>query len=351
MTKQRIHWIDATKGILILLMVLGHVVSSADNHGGNNTFLKQFMSFSSLYSCFFMQAFIILSGYTSNFDKTFKAFSISLVKTILLPWMAFSIIGYLYRVCIYGDGAFYIINGQKYFFLIEDYWFLQVLFFGKIIYWVFYKYIKMDLVRALILLSMMFVGFSRFAMYDDMNSTYHFNNYLHYKDILCMTFFLWLGDIGRRKHLFNIQGKPFLVVISLYMLGHLLRLFLRIKGIDELWIAPVVISHGGNAINPVQIFAYLYYVVFGSLSCFGIMQYLDKCCILEYFGRNSLVVYCVHFIFLDISAGLISTCLPLTSVVSILLYIICTLALTLLGCSVFIYLTGFKPFRYLIGKF
>lgn len=349
---KRLLWIDVTKGVLILLMVLGHIINKACNSGVASTYLLKCFSLSSLYTCFFMQAFIILTGYTSNFEKSFKDFATSLVKTILIPWLTFSVICQLTRMTSGEGGAFLTIDGQKYFFLIEDFWFLHVLFFGKLLYYFIYRCIRRDIFRAAILLAMMVCGFTIFAVQNDVSDTYHYYNYLHYKDLLCMTFFLWVGNYCRRKNLFEyIKGKYFIIIIILYLIGHALRFFFRMKGLDELLIAPVIISHGGNAISPLQIPAYLYYVILGSFSCFGIMQWINKCSLLEYFGRNSLVVYCMHFIFLGISLKVVNTIMPPVNIISALLFIISSLGLVLLLCSVIIYLTKYKPFNYLIGKF
>lgn len=106
MASQRIHWIDATKGLLILLMVLGHIGNIAGSKGIDNTFLTKSMFFSSLYTCFFMQAFIMLSGYTSNFEKDFISFSKSLFKSIFIPWFSFSTICLLFRIILDGGGHF-----------------------------------------------------------------------------------------------------------------------------------------------------------------------------------------------------------------------------------------------------
>lgn len=352
MANSRIAWIDATKGLLILLMVFGHISNIAGNHGVQNVYLIKCLFFSSLYACFFMQAFLILTGYTSNFDKPAKEFFFSLVKTVLVPWFSFSIISQIFRM-LNGEGeAFLTINNQKFFFLIEDYWFLHVLFFGKIIYFVIYKIVKNDSVRGLLLLVMMIGGFSIFALYSDSEQTYHYLNYIHYKDTLCMTFFLWVGNFCRRKNVFDLfKGKYLLIIIALYLFGHALRVLFKMKGFDELMIEPVIISHGGNAVSPLQIPAYLYYVILGSFVCFGLMQYLKKCSVMEYLGKNSLVVYCAHFVFLNLFVELVNEIISPDNIFSAVLYTVLVLILCLLSCFAVIYLTRFKPFRCLIGKF
>lgn len=352
MASQRIHWIDATKGLLILLMVLGHIGNIAGSKGIDNTFLTKSMFFSSLYTCFFMQAFIMLSGYTSNFEKDFISFSKSLFKSIFIPWFSFSTICLLFRIILDGGGIFYIINGQKYFFLFEDFWFLHVIFFGKLAYYVIYKYIKRDEVRSSLLLLMMICGFTIFATHSDTSNTYHYNNFLHYKDFLCMTFFIWFGNYCRRKDLFNkIHGKVFWAALILFVLGHVIRYVFRMKGINELLVAPVIISHGGNAISPLQIPAYLFFVILGSLSCFGIMQYVNKSHLLEYIGRNSLTIYCIHSIFIELYVLLINMFITPLSMGSAYIFIIITLLLVMLSCCGVVILTKYKPFSYLIGKF
>lgn len=351
MSITRISWIDATKGLLILLMVVGHILSNAVKQGISTDCLSKCVFFTSVYTCFFMQAFIILTGYTSNFEKDAKPFFVTLVKTILIPWFAFSIISQAFRM-MNGASFYYTFDNHRYFFLFEDFWFLHVLFFGKIIYYFIYKSIKRDIIRAGLLLALMLVGFVVFASHKDVETTYHYYNYLHYKDTLCMAFFLWFGNYCRRNNLMEyIRGKYLIAIVSLYALGHLVRLFFRMKGLDELLIAPVVISHGGNAISPLQIPAYLFFVILGSLSCFGIMILINRCRPLEYFGRNSLVIYCMHFIFLGIAVKIVNQIIPPVSILSAVLFIVCSLVFVLMCCSAVILLTKYKPFNYLIGKF
>lgn len=352
MMKERIHWIDITKGLLIILMVFGHIDNIAGDMGIDDHYLVKCAFFSSLYGCFFMQAFLILTGYTSNFERDASSFFKSLIKTILIPWFSFSILNQVYRMCTGNLDMFLEINTQRYFFLFEDFWFLHVIFFGKLLYYVLYRLFNKDTLRVVVLLIMMISGFIIFSLNPNPDLTYHDHNYLHYKDILCMTFFIWVGNYCRRKNVFeHIKGKTLLVIATLYLLGHAIRLVFRINGLDELLIAPVVISHGGNAISPVQVPAYLYYVILGSFTLFGIMQKLNTCKLLDYFGRNSLVVYCIHFIFLELYIPLIIHIIIPNGLVNAIIYIVIVLTLTLASCVPVIKLLSYKPFSFLIGKF
>ena len=117
-----------------------------------------------------------------------------------------------------------------------------------------------------------------------------------------MTVFLWVGDFLRRKNLMQklLQGKYFIIIVLTYILAHALRLFTRLKGIDIVALSPVILSHGGNISSINQMPAYFFYTILGSRSCFGIANLINQSRFFEYFGKNSLVVYCIHFLLLDI---------------------------------------------------
>ncbi len=351
--KKRIYWIDAAKGVLILLMVLGHISNIAGRRGVDDTYLVKCVFYTSLYTCFFMQAFLILTGYTSNFNKDFKSFFISLVKTVVIPWTFFSVISQICRVLVLGEDYLFVpIDGQRFLFIIEDFWFLHVLFGGKLIYYFINKYIKSDLYRCLTCIALMIIGFALFAHSASLGFGYHHNNFFHYKDLLCMVFSLWLGSFCKRKNIFDtLHGKTLVVIISLYLLGHALRLFLRIKGIDNMFITPVGLSHGTNIHSILQIPTYLFYVILGSFSFFGLMKYVKKCDILKYFGENSLVVYCSHFIILNAIVLLLIPVYTPDSLVKAIIYTVVVFVSCLFFCSVLIWITKKKPFNYLIGKF
>ena len=201
--KERIHWIDIAKGVFIILMVLGHISNMSGSQGIDNTLLLKCIFFASLYGCFFMQGFFVLTGYTTNFEKSFKSYIISNIKLLVIPWLSFSIITRLLSHIVFNKPFVESITGDSYFFLFEDYWFIHALLFSKIAYFFIRKYLKTDLFRALVLLFMMVIGFYSIVYYYRLGyeNPYHVNNYFHYKDFLCMAFFLWVGDFIKRKEL------------------------------------------------------------------------------------------------------------------------------------------------------
>lgn len=351
----RIQWIDLTKGLLIVLMVIGHICNIAESCGINCQYLAPCLFYSSLYTCFFMQAFMILTGYTSNFRKNLRTYCTGLLKSILVPWILFSLISQVFRVLFCGSDYFFLkVENQNFFFLIEDFWFLQVMFFSKVIYYFIHKYIKSDIIRAVLLLTFMILGFKLISDSQINGVAYHYNNYIHYKDLLCMLFFIWFGDFCRRLDIFNrLNGKILVIIICIYLSGHFIRLIMRIADVEELFIAPVILSHGSNIKYIFQILPFLFYTLLGSLSLFGIMRLklFEKCRVLEYLGKNSLAIYCIHFI---IMTGIILFLKPLftpNSIANAIVYMVIVFSTTILFSSSFIKLTSKKPFNYFVGKF
>ncbi|MCZ0070740.1 acyltransferase family protein [Bacillus sonorensis] len=80
---KRIDWIDAAKGLGIILVVLGHTPTTE--------WLKTF-----IFS-FHMPLFFFLSGVVYRDENmTFSSFLLKKMKTLLLPYFIFSVIAYLY---------------------------------------------------------------------------------------------------------------------------------------------------------------------------------------------------------------------------------------------------------------
>ncbi len=88
----RIHWIDLSKGILILIMVLGHVANFSKRAGVDDTFLLFWWKIAWWYVPFYMQTFFVLSGFTSNFDKDGKPFFKSMCRSLAVPFFVFALI-------------------------------------------------------------------------------------------------------------------------------------------------------------------------------------------------------------------------------------------------------------------
>ena len=197
--KERLHYVDVCKGILILLVIWQHIPLFAQKSGIDSDILGYWgWNLSFWFVCFYMQAFFFLNGYTSDFKKDFKPFLWNSFKALIIPYIAFSLIGKAFNVMLWGESDLFVKSAgagdQVWFFMEESYWFLSALFMARILYWFLTRYIKNDYWRGAAALAVMLVGFFLNYIYADVSSDpAHYNNHLHYRNALCMMFFIWGG--------------------------------------------------------------------------------------------------------------------------------------------------------------
>lgn len=86
--KGRIQWIDASKGILIILVVMYHYIQS---------FCPDLTVFTKIVSAFFMQAFFALSGFLINTNLPFGKFVKRKAKSLLIPYCVFCLLLLIYK--------------------------------------------------------------------------------------------------------------------------------------------------------------------------------------------------------------------------------------------------------------
>ena len=130
MMSKRIYWLDISKGIAILLMILGH--SSIPNTLSNFIWL------------FHMPLFFIASGWSTNWQKTcIKSYSKRKFRTLLLPFFIYSFV--VLMIYIYegwGNLNQLIQDGWGTYAL----WFIPVLFFASLLAKIIYTISNRNLV-------------------------------------------------------------------------------------------------------------------------------------------------------------------------------------------------------------
>ena len=138
--QNRLPCIDIAKGILIILVVVGHVLT------GSNFVTKVMIR---VINSFHMPAFFIISGMLTNTEKLRKQpFAIFLKKKavrLLLPYVAFELIGAVWQMILLGIKQVDVIEMFRRILTARCYigadWFLIALFFAEIILYWLNKYI------------------------------------------------------------------------------------------------------------------------------------------------------------------------------------------------------------------
>lgn len=264
--KKREEWCDIAKGIVIILMIIGHMPNYIPN------FVREL-----IYS-FHMPFFFIISGYWFNKDKyVFKDFFIKKVKHLLVPYLIFSIVFFILLLLfsIYSDNdierwienIFIWGNG------ISILWFFMALFGAEIIYYCISKYLSFYS-RIIVIIFTSLVGMI----------LYNYKIVLPLKLDVIFTSLIFL-EIGQmlNKNLKYMNGRnkfigTCLIFLFAFIVGYTIN-----KKIWEL---------GGN-ICP-NLFIGLITATFGTAIVVVIAKRLERYKVMKLFeavGKNSLIIY------------------------------------------------------------
>lgn len=120
-TRKRLKWLDISKGIAIILMVVGHTPIPD--------------VFSRFIFAFHMPLFFIASGWTTNWEKlNFADFVVRRIRSIMLPFVCYSAIVLFVQIItneIKGGGI--LLNWLQYGWQGYALWFVPVLFLASVL--------------------------------------------------------------------------------------------------------------------------------------------------------------------------------------------------------------------------
>ena len=183
----RITFFDTTKGILMLLLVEGHLIIFAKSLGIRSEFYQVIQNSVPFYRAFFMQTFFFITGFCTTWNAPFRSFLVKNLKTLILPGFAFMPLMIFTEWIVRGVISWeisidvirlYLVNGIP--------WFLSALFISKILYWLIQKGIRNGLVEWSIVMTFFLLGL---VFYD----SFALPNNWHYQHALMMLPFLCLG--------------------------------------------------------------------------------------------------------------------------------------------------------------
>ncbi len=296
----RVHWIDVAKGILIILMVINHIPNIANRCGVEMSYLRLYHIPAQIYTCFFMQAFFILSGFTTNFSKPQNKYLIGLIKGIIIPWFSFATICDVIPYYLKYNTVFTNIDGVPYLIWLESYWFLSALFFSKLSYYFLKCTIKNRWTIFTILLVFMIIGFGINFHYnnncDGLSDPSHYKNYLHYRNFMCMALFIWIGDNIKDMFECKFAEKLMKWSVGTFICFIMVYYIARFAHSDCILLQKIGYSHGTGLRSYYQIPLFIFYTTVGTISfLFLIKRYINRNTIIEYLGKNSIIVYCTHF--------------------------------------------------------
>lgn len=327
--KRRIPEMDVMKGILGILVIMGHIlyiegyVGDVQPAGQATFFLSTIIAVG--IAPYYMAAFFFVTGYCSSFKSDIKTQIISDAKHLLLPVILIPAI----------MSAVLLLFGIPWSFAPWFLWFLWSLFSAKIIYKLVSNYVRSEILAWIILAVLSLIG--EILLYRP-----PITNYCGYQQALVFPIFIALG---RKVRTSGIKTATGLISIAIYVIAVIISNYILH------WGAPAICSF--TTFSPTKWPVFIILASSGTIAIFYLSRYLRKSKILEYIGRQMLVLYLVHIAFLQL---LTVTLRPIIEQHSSdnwfqsLYFILATLG-AILWSMLWAELFDRRIFRWILGKF
>ena len=324
----RLHYIDVAKGILILLLLVSHF-GILTNHAGmdNSRFVIMFY-FQPLFTTFFMQCFFFITGYCTNFATALKPYLFKQLKQLVIPWLFFELLNeFFFRQGLFWDE--FLENG-----VYTTFWFLNALLFAKIVCWFLSRCIKSQWLSILITI-LMLIGGIALCQFDVGR------NILCIRQSLASCFFVQLGQFMR------YHDQIYRMFIK-YAWGGYLFLFIIAYIGNFAFAIPIIDGGFDSKLSQTPIL--LLVPILGIFAFLRLCHIIESNKFLEYFGKNSIVIYCIHIVpYICIIKFLKSYYIPNDLFTAMLFFIIAYLA-EIVTMAIIIKCFNYVPLKYVIGK-
>ncbi|WP_191090721.1 acyltransferase family protein [Niallia endozanthoxylica] len=276
----RIQWIDASKGIGIFLVVIGHTMLQGELRG-------------QIYA-FHMPLFFFMSGFLFSNRKypQLKGFVQAKAKSLLIPYVSFSIISILlmkmFEIEVIDIPSLiqtFLLSERNGIYFNQPLWFLTSLFTIEIIFYLLVKYVKKT--SFIMLLTMAISLFSATVLDAAAGTntlTWSFDQSLYF------IFYFSMGYALKTSKALtgSLKRSPLLIGASM------LYIFFLID--DRIYKKIFQVAMGETWQVYDYFFLYLYHIVWAVIAIFFVIylsQFLSLA-VLEYLGKNSLILLALH---------------------------------------------------------
>lgn len=260
--RSRINYIDICKGIGIIMVIMGHFPIPK--------FLRIY-----IYS-FHMPLFFFISGYL-NKNNYKKGYIKHRFYALITPYLMFSILNTIIWYLVSGDE-----NNLKlrlYETLIGNggsiaLWFLVCLFFTEVSFFILNKTFESNYIKGFIIVLIGIIGIS----FSDLNIILPFK----FNTVSISLGIYYLGYLANNLIKYKTEKNTVIGWFILSIIFSWLQFRLNNKQIDM------------NNYFYGNIFVFYITSVVGIFFCFALSKKIKKNNILEYLGKNSLIILCIH---------------------------------------------------------
>ena len=275
--KQRLPEMDVMKGILGLLVIMGHILYVEEVVCGIRPagYVAESLNvFAGVWVApYYMAAFFFVTGYCSAFTSGITTQIIADAKRLLLPAILLPFIMSEVSSLLLG-------NGISWSFPLSAQWFLWALFWSKIIFKVLKQNIKIEAVTWILLVIMSVAGSIMMFYRPEAN-------YLAYQQALVFPIFL---AIGHKMRGIDLKSWISYVAIVVYALSAVISYYILRWGAPSLCAVTTFL--------PERWPLFFLLATSGILGIFQISKLLKGSRILQYIGQMTLVLYLTHVTFL-----------------------------------------------------
>ena len=338
LTKDRIHWIDVLKGILILFVVIHHAPFNVNK----NFSLLGYEWWNSFIIGFFMPAFFVVTGYCSNFNRPFPNFLWRNVKTILIPCFCLYYFNHwiqdIKHLCFdessWVTWSHFISPGLRTFFKEGGYyWFLSALFLAKILYYGINRYVHRLHFQVAVSILFLFAG----VICTEYNSVY---NYFFWKNAIVLVFYLQIGVL-LKTHSDKIERYGSLFLITYILIVSVLLLL----GKDIPSVTRTI------DVSTYTIPTHVLLSLLGTIGLWWLSIKIGKNIVLEYWGRNTIVMYAFNYSILGFLSSALSCIFTPQSIWGYNIFFWLVVILSLLALSFLSSIFNTKYLRFILGKY
>lgn len=283
--KSRIDWLDFAKGIGILCVVFGHT---------QIPYISEY-----LIRPFHVPLFFFLSGFCFSVKKyNIKEFLSKKIKSLLMPYIFFSLIWIVYETInetiVNGFSFKFLLNEFKLYILqnhLHAIWFITCIFLLQMLAYILVSVCK-DKDCLLFALSLVFIVLSfLYKIYVDVKLIWNAEIV-----IPAMPYFLVGYIIKKNNHVF--EKITVFKFIPLWFVSYVLLGYLNIK------VSGRTVDMYSNCYGNIAIF---YFAAFsGILFVVSLSKIIKRIGFVNYIGRNSLIIFSLHQIFIEIYRKIIS---------------------------------------------
>lgn len=331
--QSRLRYMDVYKGVLMLLVIYGHIVYYTRLYAGlgSNIVFDWFQDVANHWIApFYMAAFFVATGFCSSFKKPVKEQLLSDFKTLIVPaWVMTIIVG---LVSLSGWSDVVLLAKRLFLQGSGSYWFVASMFVAKILYRFALK-IDRSVVRFALLFVVSVIG-------TYLNSHLPDKFWYFYHALSLCVFF----EVGRQLRSLDLV-KWYVALASLLVYVLLVVVLLRL-------------GQRVPALCAVQTFKYKMMPVYfllattGSVVCLYVCKCVGSCSLLEYVGQNSVVYYITHFAFFSLFIPLASSFIAAYqgSIVWSLILFFAIFVGAILWSTAISLLVNTKYLRWIVGK-